>query len=186
MNKTINNILVFVAGAAVGSLITWKMSKTYYARIAQEEIDSVKERFSQKAAERTDDQNEDFADIKKKLDEYNNLLHESGYVRDDDEEGDAMMIDDGPYVISPDEFGELTHETITYTYYADGILADEVDDVVDDIEGTIGCSSLLHFGEYEDDCVHVRNDRLETDYEILLDTRSYYGDIVPSPRPADE
>lgn len=36
---------IFVAGAAVGSAATWKIVKTKYEQIAQEEIDSVKEEY---------------------------------------------------------------------------------------------------------------------------------------------
>ena len=46
MNRTISNAFIFVAGAAIGSLATWKFIETKYRRIAQEEIDSVKEAFS--------------------------------------------------------------------------------------------------------------------------------------------
>ena len=45
MSKSMVNILIFAAGAAVGSLATWKFVETKYKRIAQEEIDSVKEVF---------------------------------------------------------------------------------------------------------------------------------------------
>lgn len=40
------NVLVFTAGAAIGSAVTWKVIKTKYERIAQEEIDSVKEAYA--------------------------------------------------------------------------------------------------------------------------------------------
>ena len=46
-------------------------------------------------------------------------------------------------------------------------------DLADEIEELIGKDSLNHFGEYEDDSVFVRNDRLRTDYEILADSRPY-------------
>ena len=49
MNKNLLTSLAFVAGAAVGSAITWKLLKTKYEKIAQEEIDSVKEVFSRRA-----------------------------------------------------------------------------------------------------------------------------------------
>lgn len=42
-----------------------------------------------------------------------------------------------------------------------------------EIQQSIGFESLGHFGEYEDDSVFVRNDRLKTDYEILLDEENY-------------
>ena len=41
----------------------------------------------------------------------------------------------------------------------------------------VGEESLNHFGEYEDDSVFVRSDRLKCDYEILLDQRNY-SDVV--------
>ena len=46
MKSTLNNVLIFAVGAAIGSAATWYFVKTKYERIAQEEIDSVKEEFS--------------------------------------------------------------------------------------------------------------------------------------------
>ena len=46
-------------------------------------------------------------------------------------------------------------------------------DIVDDPEKIVGFESLGHFGEYDDDAVYVRNDRLKCDYEILRDPRRY-------------
>lgn len=78
-----------------------------------------------------------------------------------------------PYVISPEEFGEMNdYEKISLTYYANGILADENDEVIDDIEETVG-DALEHFGEYEDDSVFVRNEENMCDYEILFDQRNF-------------
>ena len=54
MNNSIKNIAIFVAGAAIGSAITWKMIKQKYADLAQEEIDSVKETFSNSARYQSD------------------------------------------------------------------------------------------------------------------------------------
>ena len=65
------------------------------------------------------------------------------------------------------------HEQISLTYYADGVLADENDEVIEDVEDAVGIDSLNHFGEYEDDSVFVRNDARKCDYEILLDQRTY-------------
>lgn len=50
MNKNaLINIATFAIGAAVGSVATWKLLKTKYENIAQEEIDSVKEAFAEEA-----------------------------------------------------------------------------------------------------------------------------------------
>lgn len=83
-----------------------------------------------------------------------------------------------PYVISPEEFGEFEdYERISLSYYADQILADEDDEKVEDVDNVVGLESLAHFGEFEDDSVFVRNDRLKCDYEILLDQRTY-SDVI--------
>ena len=46
MNRKIINVIMFAAGAAIGSAVTWKVVKDRYEKIVQEEIKSVKEVFS--------------------------------------------------------------------------------------------------------------------------------------------
>ena len=83
-----------------------------------------------------------------------------------------------PYVITPDEFGEIDdYETITLIYYSDEVLTDDDDELVEDVENVVGVDSLSHFGEYEADSVYVRNDILKADYELLLDQRNY-SDVI--------
>lgn len=162
MKNTIIKVVIFTVGAAVGSAATWKYFKTKYERIAQEEIESIKEVYSQK---NQDDTAEDVS-------EYNDILDNEGYTKSNEKKEDENM--DKPYVISPEEFGEIEdYETYSLTYYADGVLTDEGDEPIEDIESMVGEDSLNHFGEYEDDSVFVRNDRTMTDYEILRDIRCY-------------
>ena len=189
MKTRISGFILFAAGAAVGSAATWKIVKTKYERIAQEEIDSVKEAFAPKNIpdERIDD-------FEKKNDqemaEYAKTLSDTGYVvtnrlneleRKIEEKGEPVTTD-GPYVISPEEFGDLDdYETISLTYYADNVLADDMDEIVDDPEEVVGLDSLERFGEYEEDSVHVRNDEKHCDYEILRDLRNYADVVGMSP-----
>ena len=82
--------------------------------------------------------------------------------------------DDGnvaPFVISPDEFGEM-FDTETWIYYADSVMANEDGEIIYDVEHTIG-DALTQFGKYEDDAVCVRNIGKECDYEILKHDKSY-------------
>ena len=190
MNKAAGFVM-FVLGAAVGSVVTWQYTKKKYERIAQEEIDSVKEIFSKR---------ESAADVeivtpepqtakvgkpeeKPDITEYAARLEREGYTNysnvsagEKKEEQEAMEMK--PYVISPEEFGEFEdYERISLSYYADQILADEDDEKVEDVDNVVGLESLTHFGEFEDDSVFVRNDRLKCDYEILLDQRTY-SDVI--------
>lgn len=79
-----------------------------------------------------------------------------------------------PYVIPPDDFGgTFEYDCVSLVYYADGVLVDDNQDVVTDIDGTIGEEALDSFGIYEDDAVYVRNDEKRCDYEVLLDERNW-------------
>ena len=173
-------VIAFLAGAVVGSIATWKFVENKYKRIAQEEIDSVKEVFSRKkspAVEAIIAEKEGEPDD---IDEPETKVHVADYIREasaystNEKGGVDSMNSDDPYVISPEEFGENDdYATVSLTYYADGVLENDTFGIVTDIGDTIGKDSLTHFGEYEDDSVFVRNDDLKIDYEILLDYRNY-------------
>lgn len=85
---------------------------------------------------------------------------------------------DKPYVIPPEEFGEIEgYVQTSLTYYADGVLVDEDDNIIDGAKDIVGEDFYKHFGEYEDDSVFVRNDSKKHDYEILKDFR-LYSDVI--------
>ena len=184
MNKGLIFIGAFSLGAAVGVAVSWKLLKTKYEQIAQEEIDSVQEvYFGKKIASDSDPvETESVDDAMNEEDkqEYENILKSNKYIPysspDKITEEKEVADVDKPYVISPDEFDELgEYDTTSLIYYTDKILADTDGNVIsdDDIEKMIGHDSLTHFGEYEDDSVFVRNDERKTDYEILLDPNPY-------------
>lgn len=192
--------LAFVVGAGMGSICTWKLLKRKYELIAQEEIDSVKAAYATreigkgfvegfrdglKVAEDRTQKDEDDVDFKK----YASIIQKEGYTdysrSVEEKKGEAFV--EKPYVISPEEFGEFEeYEKISLTYYADKVLADENDEEVDDVDEIVGEESLNHFGEYEDDSVFVRNDRLKCDYEILLDQRNYSDVAKTMPHRVEE
>lgn len=177
MNNGVKYVLTLIAGAAIGSTVTWKFVKTKYEKIAQEEIESVKKSFSKEEPieETSTEQKTEGAKVATVItdpmrEHYNSIVDGMGYLK---KEGGSEVVKK-PYVISPEEFGERTgYDTETLYCYADGILTDESDELIEDIDAVIGLESLTHFGEYEDDSVHVRNDELRTDYEILRDVRKY-------------
>lgn len=192
MKNILINTLVFAAGAAIGSAVTYKIVKDKYDKIIQEEIDSVKEVFSNLEKEPTykvvvedDIPVEDV--IKEKaidiLKDCQGIIGEQNYVsysaiKENEEKGgsDNMTNDkiDYPYVISPEEFGELDdYKEVSLTYYEDKVLTDEWDNPIENVDETVGLDSLETFGQYEDDSVFVRNDARKTDYEILMDTRNF-------------
>lgn len=178
MNKG-KGLILFAAGAVIGSLATWLVIKKRYEKLVQEEIDSVKKAFSNNNEPDTnsdnvdkdeDDDDEDCVDEDK--DEYNNLLVKEGYSEEDK---DIVKCGE-PYVISPEEFGELAdYKLVTLTYYSDGTLADDSGEIIN-ITETVGQHAMTCFGDYVENMVHVRNDVLKTDYEVLLD-ESFYSEV---------
>lgn len=180
MMSKVTGLIMFVLGATTGSVVTWQFAKRKYEQIAEEEINSVKEVFSKRDSDGADveitveSQPSVEASLKKfeekpDISTYAEILKNEAYVPEGTE-----MAENKPYVISPDEFGENEdYDTISLTYYADQVLVDDGGDKIQDVDDVVGMESLTHFGEYEDDSVFVRNDRLRCDYEILMDERTY-------------
>ncbi len=185
MNKNIlTNLFIFTAGAATGAVVTLKLVKDKYAQIAQEEIDSVKEVFSKR--EKEDSKQE--VETEESPDEEGRLL----WGEEDLQEAEEVAASCGyfnysglektkpkedkiePYVIEPEEYGEKDgYEAVTLYCFECGTLTNHLNEPVDDVENLVGKDFREHIGDYEDDCVHIRNDELKIDYEILQDMRRY-------------
>jgi hypothetical protein len=189
MSTSIKCIISFVVGAAVGSVVTWKILDKKYNERLEEEIADIKEVYSVKKVSEPADPTENIDISDENLSAYEAHLTDIGYM-DDLNKGFAdkkELCIDKPYVIPPEDYGDLDdYERISLTYYADHILTDEDDEIVEDVEGLVGFESLGHFGEYEDDSVYVRNDRLKCDYEILADLRNYSEVIKRRPRQSED
>ena len=178
MNNSVVGAIAFALGAAAGSIVTWLLVKKKYEKQAQDDIQEIRDYYAEKYKDKKerveyteirdssddgdDDYDSDAADIAKI--DYANIVRNEGYTNEEKGVGTA------PYVIAPEEYGEADgYEMISLTSYADGVLADDWDEPVEDIANTVGADYASHFGEYEDDSVFVRNDRLKVDYEILAD-----------------
>lgn len=194
MNRyTLNSFLFFAAGAAIGSVVTWKFIKTKYERIAQEEIDSVKAAYRPQREEEEDETTEDtiengYVPTEVDLNTYADTLHSQGYTDYANVKNGIVTtkpieeVDDveRPYVIEPNEFGELDgYKTISLLYFNDEVLTDEQYEPIEDADEAVGLESLETFGRYEPDSVFVRNDKRKTDYEILLDSRNFCDLLDP-------
>ena len=195
MNKsTLSNFLFFAAGAALGSVATWKLIKTKYERIAQEEIDSVKAVYCPQEDEpesETPDNSVEYGYVPNKTDlnSYSETLASQGYT-DYANAKDGIVnttkpaeeVDDmeRPYVISYEEFGELDgYNIVSLMYFNDNVLTDSQYEPIEDADSIVGLDFLEHFGDEDEDSVFVRNDKRKTDYEILKDERNYADLLDP-------
>lgn len=167
MNRTISNAVIFLLGAAAGAIVTRYLLQEEYEHRIDEETAELKDLYSQKAR-----CEEKIAELdKQKADEsaaahYAKRVQNEGYAAHSDQ-----RTTDKPYIITPDEFGELDdYNTVTLFWYANDILADEDDEIVDDIPEIIG-DALTHFGD--EDSLYVRNDAKRCDYEVLISLKDF-------------
>lgn len=190
--------LAFLVGAAVGGAAAFTVLQKHYEDAVEQDISSTKDAFRKREQKLMDE----LAELKeyKRLHEDSDEPAEtetpqtivaSGKHQDKGDISDyAKMVNrvqysrtsvpkppehdiEAPYVISPEEFGEMDGYTqISLTYFDDGILSDENGVIIDEPEEIVG-DALNHFGEYEEDSVFVRSDPKRCDYEILRDLRSY-------------
>lgn len=146
-------LFIFGCGVLTGMSIGFRIAKSVYEEAEAETVQPFEE--------------DNGIDIL----ENSEIITENSYTSSDKTE-------DKPYVIPPEEFGEMEgYIQSSLTYYADKILTDEDDNIIDDVEDIVGADFAKHFGEYEEDSVFVRNDSKKHDYEILKDFR-LYSDVV--------
>ena len=187
------NLLCFVAGAAIGSVVTWKLIEKKYKDLADEEIESVIETFKNRKPRITKDNVKET--VEKVINKYKEpkeivedivtaerySIENEEEIDEDDELNYTVDIDNDievvtPYVITPEQFGEYNeYGTKTLTYYADNVLTDEIDNPItsEEMITMIGPDALDHFGEYEDDSVYIRDEMNEMDYEILKSEKKF-------------
>lgn len=154
--------------------------------------------------EEVDDEHEESAPVNEapkvaELKSYNDVVKESGYInygniteaeveemvkektKEIVEECNDILkktedkVNNKPYVIHPDEFGD-EYNVVTLVCYNDKVVTTyDTGEVLTDeeVEKLVGLDSLSRFGEYEEDSVFVRNDSIKVDYEILRDEENY-------------
>lgn len=184
-------VLVFTAGFISGAAVAATYLKDRFSQIAQEEIDAIKEVYSDSNERKKEsgDQDEAEEDVKgsyaSSLTKYQTKVEDAGYTNyhtSSEEPKTAKKPvkktvkkkDSKITYIDPNEFGDdLDYEQINLTYYADGVMADDADEVMDEIEinGTVGENFEDHFGEFEGDTVYVKNDARKVYYEVCRDSR---------------
>lgn len=194
--------IFFIAGAAVGSVASWVATKNAYQKKNQEDIESVREFYKQKEKDLVAKLQKEYGfEIKENKKETESpkddtpipmsmVGSKTDYTKfykdlSDDPPEDVLAETPKPnlppevvpYVISPEDFGDDEYEPLTLTYYADGVLVDEDEEPVENLDEVVGKESLKRFGEFEADTVFVRNERLKCDYEILRDNHKY-ADII--------
>ena len=177
MNRDLlSKMLIFVTGAGVGSAVAYKLLKTKYDKLIQEED------VSDGSVDGKDIESNGWSekDHKNNLETVKDIISQNGYDTEStekEEKGEEVEKVEGntPYIISPAEFGECDYGVISLDYYTDGVIVDNCGDIIENVDELLGDDFAAHFGDYEEDpdTVYVRNDGLEIDYEILKNNVPY-------------
>ena len=192
-------LLIFAAGLAVGAVAGAVLVKNKVLADAKAEIEEVREyyRESRGVVEEVEEVEEvkevekkeyELKDIQVKDEPKTGLTNYSQITKTymSKDEFQSPMYDD-PFVIDPSEFGENPeYDTETLTYFADGVLVDDVDDVIEEPDIVVGLENLKIFEEFGATTVYVRNDIYKTDYEIIRDDWNYSDLKEPVEPPVKE
>ena len=194
-------LLIFAAGLAVGAVAGAVLVKNKVLADAKAEIEEVRDYYRSQRGEVNREEVKEVKEVKeveKKEYELKDIQ-----IKDEPKTGitnysqitkmymskdefQTPMYDD-PFVIDPSEFGENPeYDTETLTYFADGVLVDDVDDVIEEPDIVVGLENLKVFEEFGATTVYVRNDIYKTDYEIIRDDWNYSDLKEPVEPPVKE
>lgn len=179
--KIFKGLCIFAAGALVGAAVAAKAVREKYQQEAEEEIAEMREYYREKM-EKTEEPEQVTEEAKEETEsEYKEIVKEKGYTnytQYNDTESENNKIDDdvedewAPCIIDVEEFGEdPSYDTATLTYFKDGVLADEVDEVMD--PKMVGEENLKIFDEFGARAIYVRNEEHMIDFEIIRDEYPY-------------
>lgn len=193
-------LLIFAAGLAVGAVAGAVLVKNKVLADAKAEIEEVREYYREsrgvKEVEEVKEKVEETIDHSRDLieehetepkteKEHTNYSQITKMYMSKDEYQTPMY--DDPFIIDPSEFGENPeYDTETLTYFADGVLVDDVDDVIEEPDIVVGLENLKVFEEFGATSVYVRNDIYKTDYEIIRDDWNYSDLKEPVEPPVKE
>lgn len=149
----VKQVLTFVMGAAVGAIAAINLTKKRFQKVAEDEIVTMKAFYASKK-----ETTEDVSDEKKEYEEAIKMYSAQEEAHE-------------PEIIDPELFGKDGNAPLTYTLYSDGVITDEEDDIVSDVEGVLGTrwKALLPYT----DSVYVRDAEKHIDIEIVTDQCSY-------------
>lgn len=199
----------FSIGALVGTVVTITVLKNKYEAILQEELDSIMQVMTRNRTKGTpcEEKKEKVIPIKNRTNESYSAEkdyegHESKVVQTTDktfkkivkeydrvnpplsvmaEEQSPTEEDKDIYIISEDEFcmGKEDFDQETMMYYEDGVVLDESEDIVDDLENVIGLEAFSTFQNCpEETVIFVRNEGLSIDYEIIRANQVFVSHIA--------
>ena len=166
-------LLGFAAGLVVGAVAGIYLAKDKIMADAKQEIEEVREYYKSKKESKKEEVKEEQVEQeqpKEEKEEYKEIANNYVNYNKIEQPKVQTMLEDEPYIIDVDEFGmNEEYDTMCLTYFADGVLVDDSDEVVEDPDVVVGLDNLKIFEEFGASAVYVRNEVWKTDFEILKD-----------------
>lgn len=170
-----NKLFIFTSGVIVGAGLTYACIKGKYEKRLREEVDSFREgrdkpEIKIKLTAEAETYNV-LNDKKEDTEKYEELTKEySGDAEKVIEESvSEENISKAAYIISMEDYKEVnSYEKKSLNYYTeDEVLTDDEDNVIEDIDGTIGNYAISCLETYDDEVIYIRNEKISVDYEVV-------------------
>ena len=192
-NKTVTAI-AFLVGAIGGSITTYFVVKKKYEKIAQEEIDSVKAVYSNKAKTLGSKLSEKVTEVKNAMNNMSKSMEEAAskfkssivdsrdvhvdLAENEDMTGNYdVLYADGfsftkssqdPYIITGGEFAQDNdYVKMGLIYCDDGSVVYEDGTIASDISSVVGDECAMKIEEANDESIYICDDEKRIDYEII-------------------
>lgn len=188
-------IVAFILGAAAGVASSMLYFKTKYEQKADAEIQEIRDLYAKKTE--TEEKKEDVPvtshQVSKADDLHVTARRVSEYTKyipktetdQTEEPKDGIHVEridfapmknpnpPKPYLIDSSDYGQDDNfDPLCWEWYTDGVLANENDEIVDDIQEWIG-DGLKVFAETEDNLFWVRNEKYGVDIEVARSGITY-------------
>ena len=132
-------LLGFAAGLVVGAVAGIYLAKDKIMADAKQEIEEVREYYKSKKENKEVKEEQVEEQPKEEKEEYKEIVNNYVNYNKIEQPPVQTMLEDTPYVIDVDEFGmEEEYDTMCLTYFADGVLVDDSDEVVEDPDVVVG------------------------------------------------
>ena len=189
MSSLLKVVVIFSMGVAVGAVTADILLAKKYEDLVQEEIDSIKatrtrgvDVNSKPSGDEEDEEDNDESEHTLVDNGYKKVARRYNTVEPNEEVVGPNVSLRKPYIITIEQFSEEEpdYEKTTIHYYrADDTFADEDGESITDSSLVVGDSTASYFWNYEEytdepDVVYIRNDKLETDYEVICLARAYF------------
>lgn len=181
-------LVAFLAGAAVGAIGTVAyVKKNYDISEKNEEDTEIAEDDTEEAADEIEESEEEALIRRTNNDILKSVKNPEERSRKErllnkyftassiygNPNNDEYEVHSGPYKIRSDEFSMFEdYSAVELTLYSDGIVADDRDEIVENVEELLGDDFREMFDEGEDE-LYIRNDMRCCDYAILKDSQTF-------------